>query len=207
MKFLVLCILFLTACNFNHIKDENAQQPKGSGVTSNSFSLDYISVQANVIGPQCLRCHSTAGGNQGGLTIETYAQVRANLNKIYFRAVEKKDMPANSLPAPQLELLKAWIDSGAPEKSIGKNTGPIKGPITWNVIKKQVLGSSCLDCHSGQNADGGLNFEDMEVVRKNITAIFESAIVKQTMPLQPYPALNDGEKQALMKWISQGMPN
>ncbi|WP_374079499.1 hypothetical protein [Bdellovibrio bacteriovorus] len=200
--------LGLAACNYNHVKKENAMMGgPGKSETMVAASLDYQSLNMSVIGPQCLRCHSTAGGNQGGLSLETYQQVRANLNRIYYRSIEKKDMPSGGLGEAQYGLLKAWIEAGGPERNTGRGTvRAIQGPINWPVIKNQVLKSSCLDCHRGANPDAGLDFESLEVVRKNIGSIFDSAIVKQTMPLEPYGALTDAEKQALMKWISQGMP-
>lgn len=200
--------LGLTACNYNHVKKENgALGGPGKSEAMVAATLDYQSMQMAVIGPECLRCHSSPGGNQGGLNLETYQQVRANLNRIYYRSIEKKDMPSGGLGAAQHNLLKAWIEAGGPEKNTGRGTvRSITGPINWPVIKNQVLKSSCLDCHSGKNADAGLDFTSLEVVRKNIGNIFEAAVVKQTMPLEPYASLTDAEKQALMKWISQGMP-
>ncbi|MGZ3769799.1 MAG: hypothetical protein ACXVCP_08965 [Bdellovibrio sp.] len=199
-------LLALAACNYNHVKNENGTSNTQGKITASALSLDFISVQMSVIGPQCMSCHSIAGGNKGGLTLETYDQVRSNMNRIYYRSIEKKDMPPNPLTADQFDLLKNWIEAGAPEKSIRTAARPIKGAINWPVIRDQVLKTSCLDCHSGKTPHAGLDFESLDVVRKNINAIFDSAIIKQTMPLQPYSALSETEKQALMKWISQGMP-
>ncbi|MGZ3742642.1 MAG: hypothetical protein ACXWRE_01905 [Pseudobdellovibrionaceae bacterium] len=204
-KALLMVLTFAGGCNYNHIRGDATthQQP----LEENSLSsLDYQSLQIEVLGPQCLRCHSSAGGSKGGLNLETYEQVRLNMNKIYFRSIEKKDMPPDPLSAAQFELLKNWLEAGVPEKNTGKAELPIKGAVTWTVIKNRVLSSSCLDCHSGKNPDANLDFESLEVVRKNIMEIFNSALVRQTMPLQPYTALSESQKQALMKWISQGMP-
>ncbi len=197
----------LAGCNYNHTKGD-APSMTGSGSAGvNTLSLDFLSVQNSVLSGRCLTCHSSAAGNQGGLNLDSYQQVRATLNKIYYRVIEKKDMPPTALTTAQFDLLKAWIEAGAPQKNTGRSSGVISGPINWDVIKKQVLATSCLDCHSGANPDGQLNLESIENVRKNINGIFESTIVKQTMPLEPYPAMSDSAKQALMKWISQGMPN
>lgn len=203
---ILLSLWGLAACNYNHVKKENGSQNVQDKASNLALSLDYTSVQMSVLGPQCLNCHSSAGGNKGGLSLETYQQVRASMSRIYFRSIEKKDMPPNPMTADQYDLLKSWIEAGSPEKNIRGPLRPIKGPINWAVIRDQVLKTSCLDCHSGQNPHGGLNFESLEVVKQNINAIFDSAIVKQTMPLEPYSALSESEKQALMKWISQGMP-
>lgn len=206
---LALCVLMVTACNYNNVKGDAPAAAGGApGAKSMAVvSLDYQSLNQSVIGPQCLQCHSNAGGNKGGLSLETYAQVRASLGRIYYRSIEKKDMPSGGLGEAQYQILKAWIEAGGPERSTGKGASrPISGPINWTVIKNQVLASSCLDCHSGVNADAGLDFQSSDVVKKNINRIFDAAIVKQSMPLEPYAALTDAEKQALMKWISQGMP-
>jgi len=200
-------LTFVCSCNYNNVHGE--APPKGGDTNNVSAlsNLDYASVQATVIGPQCLRCHSSAGGAKGGLSLETYQQVRASMNQMYYRAIEKRDMPDAGLPQNQYDLLKAWIEAGAPEKNIGgKASAPIKGAITWKVIREQVFAASCLDCHAGSKPDAGLDLENIEAVRKNINGIFDSAIVKQTMPLEPYAAMSDSHKQALMKWISQGMP-
>lgn len=203
----VLLSSSVMSCNYNRLKQEPTQGSNGSpAVSSMSLNLDFQSIQMAVIGPQCLNCHSTAGGARGGLVLENYQQVRSALSKIYYRSIEKKDMPANSLPQGQYDLLKAWLEMGAPEKNNRRPIQAIRGPINWTVIKNQVLKNSCLDCHTGKEPHGGLDFESLDVVKKNIQSIFDAAIIKQTMPLEPYAALSDSEKQALMKWISQGMP-
>lgn len=203
----VLLSSALFGCNYNRIKKESTHGPHGGpAVSPMALNLDFQSIQLAVIGPQCLNCHSAAGGARGGLVLENYQQVRSALSKIYYRSIEKKDMPANSLPQAQYDLLKAWLEMGAPEKN---NRGPvqaIRGPISWSVIKNQVFKNSCLDCHSGKDPHGGLDFESLDVVKKNIQSIFDAVIIKQTMPLEPYAALAESEQQALMKWISQGMP-
>lgn len=210
MKLIWPLFLILSACNYNRVKDPEAAKSATNGrpdqATMMAASLDYPSVQNFVLLPECVRCHSVAGGSQGGVNLENYQQVRSLMNRIYYRSVEKMDMPPQPMSTAQVELLKAWIDIGAPEKNIGKAPSrEIKGPITWQVIRDQVLASSCLDCHSGSSPDAGLDLSVLEVVRRNIEIIFKTAVLEQTMPLQPYPALSTTEKQALMKWMSQGM--
>lgn len=202
----LFCFWGLAACNYNHVKKENGALKTQGKISASSLSLDFPSVQMSVLGPQCLSCHSNAGGNKGGLSLETYQQARSSMSRIYYRSIEKKDMPPNPMTAEQYELLKSWIEAGAPEKNLRGSVQVIKGPINWTVIRDQVLKNSCLDCHSGKDAHGELDLESLEVVKKNINAIFDSAVVKQSMPLEPYAALSESEKQALMKWISQGMP-
>jgi uncharacterized membrane protein len=208
VKIVTFLFLFfnLVACNYNRVHGE-APDKAAKLEEMSAASFDYASVQFAVISPKCLNCHSASGGNKGGLNLETYPQVRANMNRIYFRAIEKRDMPAEGLPQASFDLLKSWLEAGAPEKNMGNAGPPIQGAVTWNVIRDRVLKSSCLDCHSGAKPDANLDLSSAEVVRKNITVIFDSTLIKQTMPLEPYPAMSESQKQALMKWISQGMPD
>jgi uncharacterized membrane protein len=206
--FLFALSFLIFGCNYNHVKSADASGSE-NGLNQNlkMGSLDYQSLQLLVLQKQCVRCHSSAGGNQGSLNLETYAQVRAQMNKIYYRSIEKKDMPPSGLSNSDFDYLKSWLEAGAPEKNTSRSQGPIKGPITWDVIKKQVFASSCLDCHSGPHPEGHVILDQIDEVRKNISFIFDVSIIKQTMPLEPYAAMSEFEKQALMKWISQGMPN
>jgi uncharacterized membrane protein len=203
----IFVTILMPACNYNHIRGEGASgKPQDISILAQA-SLDYQTINYLVLIPRCIQCHSNAGGNKGNLNLETYQQIRQNQAKIYYRSIEKRDMPSNPLPNAEYDLLKNWLEAGSPEHDIGaRNAGEIRGPITWTLIKNRVLKSSCLDCHSGKNPDANLNFESLEVVRKNIQAIFVSSVVQMSMPLEPYPSLSNSSKQALMKWISQGMP-
>lgn len=213
MKFDILLIglvlSFAMGCNYNHVKsnaDANSSIPNSSA-TSLSVSSNYAAINSSILTPECLRCHSSSTGSQGGLSLDNYQQVRSKISQIYYRTIEKKDMPPSSLKPEQLAMLKTWLEAGGPEKSSSSYSGPIQGPITWDVIQKQVLAGSCLDCHSGTNPEAHLSLDNFESVKKNISLIFEKSVIEQTMPLEPYPAMTEFQKQALMKWISQGMPN
>jgi len=214
MKFYCLflwpCLSLILGCNYNHVKssavDANTALPNDTA-TSLSLSTSYASINSSVLAPECLRCHSSAAGSQGGLSLDNYQQVRSKLSQIYYRTIEKKDMPPSSLTPEQFSQLKGWLEAGGPEKSGSVRNTTIQGPLTWEVIQKQVFAGSCLDCHSGVQPEANLSLDNLDSVKKNITLIFEKSVIEQTMPLQPYPAMTEFQKQALMKWISQGMPN
>lgn len=67
---------------------------------------------------RCLNCHSEAKGNRGGVNLETFANVRAQLNDIKFD-LEMNFMPRTGPPLPDYEksVIFKWIEMGAPETS------------------------------------------------------------------------------------------
>lgn len=172
-----------------------------------ALESNYDGVNAKVITGQCLQCHSKDGGNQGGLNLETYQNIRANLNQIMFRVLETKDMPRGGLTGADYALMEMWLQAGAPEKSSSVGFVPaLKGPFNWLVVKEQILKRNCLDCHSSISPEAGLDLSDYDQFKNNYAKIFDRTFVKQDMPPEPYDGLNVNEKQALLKWISQGFP-
>lgn len=196
---------YLMSCNYNHIKTTDDSKSPTSAQIQSALSSDFSSIYNSVLATECLTCHSSAAGSKGGLNLETYEQVRSQIEKIYYRSIEKKDMPAGGLGIEKLTLLKNWIDQGAPLKSTGQSNQIISRPIDWLTIKKKVLGASCLDCHSGEAASAGVDLSQYDIVKTNINTIFETVFINKKMPLQPYPNLTESQKMALLKWISQGM--
>lgn len=75
----------------------------------------YADVRDMVFAPYCYRCHSAARGNRAGINLETYANVRLNLSKVYSAAIVRRIMPPRKpLPQSPYNLLKMWIEAGAP---------------------------------------------------------------------------------------------
>ena len=204
---ILICSFGPLACNYSN---KNAELPAVlSEETINQLALDsnYESVNAKVITDQCLNCHSAAGGNKGDLNLETYQSIRANLNQIMYRVLETKDMPRNGLTGTDLALMEMWLTSGAPEKNTFTGSPVVlKGPFNWLVIRDQVLKRNCLDCHSSVTPEAGLDLSDYDQFKNNYAKIFDRTFVKQDMPPEPYDGLNISEKQAVMKWMSQGFP-
>lgn len=171
-----------------------------------ALESNYESVNAKVISGQCLNCHSEASGNKGNLNLENYQNIRANLNQIMYRVLEVKDMPQGGLTVSDYALMEMWLTAGAPEKNTQGLMPSLKGPFNWLVIKDQILKRNCLDCHSSISPEAGLDLSDYDQFKNNYAKIFDRTFVKQDMPPEPYDGLNANEKQALLKWISQGFP-
>lgn len=209
-KILLLSFLVLASCNYNRMKGDVGDPAKDFGGPGGQSleGLDFKAIQTAVIGPRCLGCHSSAGGSQGGLNIETYALVKSHLRRVAYRALEKRDMPAGGLSESQGRLLRAWVDAGAPEFA---RQGPAEKPETdlgagWETIRDKVFGAKCMDCHGPANPGGGLDLTSLAMVRAKAAVIFDRVIIRQDMPVNPYPTLNDRERGALLKWFDQGMP-
>jgi uncharacterized membrane protein len=203
-----LMIFSLFGCNYNRVKGNSDLSANPENLHSASFeAFDYSSIKASVLDVSCVGCHSNAGGNQGGLNLESYDNVKAASAKIYYRTIEAKNMPPVAvLSESSFGLLKNWIEIGAPEKSTTKRQLKFSGPLNWAVIKDLVLQPNCLQCHSQPDPVQNLDLSSYSVFVSNIGKIIDRAIVKQDMPISPYPNLSAQEKELLLKWISEGMP-
>lgn len=113
-SFLLALALSLSACNFRDEKVDVVDLENLPPI--DPASLNYATVNEDMITPYCLGCHANAGGNQGELNLETYANVQSHLEGIRLVAIVHRSMPPNgALPAYPYALLKAWIEAGAPE--------------------------------------------------------------------------------------------
>jgi len=207
-KLIVILLLFLAACNYSKVKTK--EDPSGLGGAESTAQPDFKAVQS-VLGPKCVACHSNDGGNQGGTNLETYPAVRAKLNRVLYRSLESMDMPPRKpLSEREMTLLRNWADSGAPETVIGIGEKPSDnieaGPTNWAKIKDRIFAAKCTTCHQAPHPEGGLDLTDLAQVRGKSPSIFDRVIVKQDMPLAPYPAVTPRERRVMLKWFDAGMP-
>jgi uncharacterized membrane protein len=218
-----LCLTFLfplTGCGFRHLKSSDGDDST-IGQTNLSAPASFSQIQAKIIAPKCLQCHSDAGGNQGSVNLESYDQVVRHLDGIKQKSLIDQTMPPSGpLSVGEKGLLKSWITSGAPLNEngtgeSGQNTTRINIPIKWQRIKNEIIDNHCLQCHSppttDQSADqistmeAGLDLTSLAVVREKADLIFKRAIILSDMPLQPYHPLNAQEKALLTQWMIDGM--
>lgn len=217
---LFLAALALGGCNYSRMKD--AARPNLGAAGARALGpLDFQTVQANVLGPRCYGCHLPETGNKGNSNLATYNDVRAQLGRVAFRSLETKDMPpGDPLSADEMALLTAWMDAGAPEQAIPGGRDPDEraldeGPTDFRKISRGVFAGKCLSCHQPKFNDAGavavrpaadLDLSDYAQVKAAATRIFDRAIVKQDMPVQPLPGLSPKERRVLLKWFELGMP-
>ncbi len=207
---MAVVLLALSGCNYNVTRgnsEENADIEK-----TGAEDIDFATVTRLVLQPKCLSCHSAATGSQGGVNLDNYDSVRARLSRIAYRTLEIKDMPPGRPLSDGLsQVLRTWIDAGAPESLIGPSSiqaDPTlnQGTNNWAKVRDKIFAKKCFDCHSGDASAGALDLNSLQVAREKAASIFDRVIVRQDMPMAPYPALVPRERQVLLKWFDSGMP-
>ncbi len=217
MTKVLLFILFILSagCNYNHIK---GAERRGQNISEEKLiAPDFMTVQMTVLGPKCLNCHANSSGNKGDTNLENYKNVRTLLNKVEYRTLELKDMPPkDKLSERELQILRNWLDSGAPEHQVADGEKPDpdleKGATNWDKVRVKIFEKKCSACHWAPASAGdappisGLDLSSIVEVRSKANLIFDRLIIKQNMPLAPYPALTPRERRVLLKWFDMGMP-
>jgi uncharacterized membrane protein len=115
---IILSVLLATAplgaCNFKDEKD-GAKDENGV-IVDPAVPTSFTEIQTKILKPSCTGCHSVGGGNQGGVNLETYTAVKAEIADIKSSTIDSSRMPqGDSLSSNLRALLKAWIEQGAPE--------------------------------------------------------------------------------------------
>lgn len=72
----------------------------------------YAEMNTKFFSKYCTACH----GNKGGISLQTYANVKKNIAAVKKAALDDKTMPkGTSASAEDLKLLSDWIAAGTPE--------------------------------------------------------------------------------------------
>lgn len=109
--------------------------------------LGFNTVKNRVLRPSCIGCH----GDGGGVNLESYEKVRANLEGIRKTALLNQSMPKRPVPplsSYQMGLLNAWLEAGAPLSAPEDEPSPPPLLPTYESIRANVLVPKCLICHS-----------------------------------------------------------
>jgi mono/diheme cytochrome c family protein len=141
---MALIASLLAGCSYSVQKNPAPDVPSSQNYKQSE--LAFANVYGRVIRPNCVGCH----GNGGGINLESYANVKANLSKIYQAAITERKMPKAPNAPLDLGLLNAWIQAGAPETAPGEEPGPTPIPLgpTFASIKYNILDAKCVLCHS-----------------------------------------------------------
>lgn len=123
ISLLVLVTNLFLSCNF---ETEKTVADTSAGSVDKTL-LTYANVNTNIMQPKCISCHSAAGGNGGGVNLETYATVKAASAKIKSVTVDgtPRMPPGGPLNSTLKELLGNWITAGAPETATAAFTDSI----------------------------------------------------------------------------------
>jgi hypothetical protein len=92
-----------------------------AGLVCDSLAISYIADVRPILVNKCLNCHN-ANSNSGSVTIETYAQVKAQVDNGQLGCTINHEpgcsaMPQNAgqLPPCELKAINVWISEGALE--------------------------------------------------------------------------------------------
>lgn len=234
MKKVLWTLVFLSLAACNYKLEKLSAPPRVSGEeVMNQTQLDFALVMEKVIQPKCLECHAAAGGNRGGVNLETYAAVFLNLADVK-ADIEDGSMPKRRQPLTQAQkdLILNWIAAGAPEKANSPTPTPTPAPVTpapqpqptptpvtpppspepepvgpevldYATVKAQVIDRACLKCHSAPANRGDVNLESYEEVLKNIVDI-KLDVEDGSMPKRS--TLTPEQKSLILDWIAAGAP-
>jgi len=210
LKFLIL--LTVISCSQSS-KFEDGPRPRVQGSLSLT-DIDFDLIKKEILEPSCLKCHGD---------YSSYDVVFAARNKI-LDSVEGNRMPKNSAPLNNelKNLLKTWIDNGAPLGNQNNSNEPSKELVaTWESVSTKVIFPKCVQCH---NPEGQASFLDLSTRQKffeqrhellnNFEDVKNSYLIQVINdPDEPMPPvwsdierLNETEVKILIEWIQKGLP-
>ncbi len=107
------CILTLTNCKYN--KADILYPTNTNPVGCASISATFNANVSPIIITKCAiaGCHNSIAA--GGVILQNYAQIFDAKDRINERAIIEKTMPISSpLSASEINIIKCWLESGAP---------------------------------------------------------------------------------------------
>jgi mono/diheme cytochrome c family protein len=214
--------LAISSCNYRVDKTAGATGP-ATGPNSKA-QISYADVNRAVFQPRCISCH----GSEGGVNLETYDSVRSQLSAIERAALRDKSMPKQgSLSQNEIEILQAWISSGAPlvidKPSTGGGEQPAPTPLPsvepkFDSIKSKIFSVRCISCHSAQGSAHNVSLETRDDLVNSPRELVipgnpdESGLIlslertddKRMPPPKTGGALSQDEIQVIRSWIQAG---
>ena len=216
---------FLVSCNETVIKNAgsgNNVNPAGCGDTPISFA----SVNEQIFLKNCISCH--ASGSPNGISLSTYAEVKANILRIKDSVLANRMPKAGPLSGADKILLVSWISQGAPERAEDADMSCAEHPPeetllqpTYESLKTKVFSQNCNGCHREggrlkdfssyeaitSNANSGMfnqeNPDESEFVKRLVTSDVQKVMPPQRTGL---PKLSPDVVAVIKEWIARGLP-
>jgi hypothetical protein len=146
---IILVFLILNSCGYSStsIPGGSASSPNGLAANPGAGGLSFAAVKTQVFQAHCLRCHSQASGNRGGVNLESYRSVQPLIGTIR-NVVNRGSMPpSGGMPGASIDLLNQWIQAGAPEagQNADSGTNPPSDVTNPNPQPTPPPGSPCDD--------------------------------------------------------------
>jgi mono/diheme cytochrome c family protein len=143
-------------------------QPTGTTATAIA-GPSWDSDVAPILGAKCLTCHGETA--MGGLNLSTFegalaggqsgpVVVPGDSNNSLMVTIQEAGEHPGQLAPEELEIVRAWIETGAVESGEPVSAAPVAAPI-WEGDIATLLESKCSTCH-GPAAMGGLNLSTYE---------------------------------------------
>ena len=197
--------LSLIACN-----SKVSKLASDDGVVMDLSTVVFADVSERVLKTSCLSCHSKTFPH-----METYQEVKAALSQIDRAVFGSRSMPKNGvLSNRQYDILRKWIDLGAPETAAPAATTPVVSvpPLaeatTWKSMREKFVEISCASCHFKGNTEGRIDLTDPKVFKGSIGTILYLSLIEKENPMPPIDKtqLSDVQKRTLTEWIISGQP-
>ena len=198
--------------------------------TTLTFEKDILPV----VTQYCFTCHGQSSP-QLGLDLRTAAStLRGSHNgpvivkgipekSLLYQKISTKAMPPpafkQTMPEPQIEIIKRWIAEGAPSD---KPTGASKEVLVQRAaFDKEIMPlftARCVQCHGAGKPMGGLDLRSLSALLKgsvNGAVVLEGFSEKKPSRSQsrqpeyaacraPGEPLSEDQIQAIRKWIDKG---
>ncbi len=157
----------------------------------------------------CVSCH----GEGISIPLVSYADYKANLDKVMFRVLIEKTMPRSGLSPQKLAIVQAWVDGGAQEWSTTPSTtttttttttlppvDPIPEVVKFEEVNQKVFSVACARCHGidGFELPQLASYSDF---KSNLDLVIQAVLIDQTMPPR---GLKDDQLLLVQKWIDDG---
>ncbi|MEC3880540.1 hypothetical protein [Parapedobacter sp. 10938] len=88
----------------------------GGGDEVTTENVTYTNFAGSLLQTKCSGCHAGSGEGTSQWVLSGFNSVKDNIERINDAVIVRRVMPKNgSLSTRERELLKAWIDKGAPQ--------------------------------------------------------------------------------------------
>jgi cytochrome b subunit of formate dehydrogenase len=208
--------------------EKEVEQPEETGETSTvvpEAGLTWMTGIAEIFSAGCGMCHGSAEAGGLNLTVYRLAMESGVIIPGYPEDswLVGKIAPGNhsaQLSPEDLELVKEWIRTGAPESvtsgpwvapveppSEGQPAAPVELVYTWTNGIADIFAGNCMNCHDSK-ALGGLNLTDYSLTMSADVIVAgdpsASLIVTKIEAGNHMGHLTDEELEKVREWILSG---
>jgi hypothetical protein len=221
----VAALINLSACG-NYRIDKVTGETAPILENPQATSVDFISLQSQLIGPKCLQCHDF---------YRDYDTVRREYASM-LDSMQSGRMPKQGprVSTSEIERFRIWASLGFPREAKPSDGAGGLDPIEplrpeSAIVFQRIIGPRCLTCHSPSGEVSFVDFssraklfglrnqmfgDDLDVPLLNFDKPGESYFLQILRdPVEPMPPrrpglrpITDEEYSILREWIAQGMP-